>query len=117
MELSEKDIARSSEKSPRDCNPSTADSESTLSQHSPSIDEPISSDNIPPLQEKSGPAAYETPPDGGLEAWLQVAGSFFLFFNSWYVVILKGFRGLVALKAEPSSVSTGWKLVSCSESQ
>ncbi len=25
------------------------------------------------------------PPNGGLQAWMQVAGSFFLFFNSWYV--------------------------------
>lgn len=24
------------------------------------------------------------PPDGGLKAWLQVLGSFFLFFNCWY---------------------------------
>ena len=24
------------------------------------------------------------PPDGGLRAWLQVLGSFFLFFNCWY---------------------------------
>lgn len=23
------------------------------------------------------------PPDGGWTAWLQVAGAFFLFFNSW----------------------------------
>ena len=23
------------------------------------------------------------PPDGGLTAWLQVVGAFFLFFNSW----------------------------------
>ena len=23
------------------------------------------------------------PPNGGLKAWLQVLGSFFLFFNSW----------------------------------
>lgn len=23
------------------------------------------------------------PPDGGFDAWLQVLGSFFLFFNSW----------------------------------
>ncbi|KAE8404101.1 major facilitator superfamily domain-containing protein [Aspergillus pseudonomiae] len=28
--------------------------------------------------------AYTMPPNGGLRAWLQVAGSFFLFFNSWY---------------------------------
>ncbi|PYH75146.1 putative MFS monocarboxylate transporter [Aspergillus vadensis CBS 113365] len=30
--------------------------------------------------------AYTTPPNGGLQAWLQVAGSFFLFFNSWGTV-------------------------------
>jgi hypothetical protein len=24
-----------------------------------------------------------SPPDGGTVAWLQVAGAFFLFFNSW----------------------------------
>ena len=26
-------------------------------------------------------------PDGGLQAWLVVAGSFFLFFNSWSVLL------------------------------
>jgi hypothetical protein len=25
----------------------------------------------------------EAPPNGGLVAWLQVLGAFFLFFNSW----------------------------------
>ncbi|OJI83159.1 hypothetical protein ASPTUDRAFT_57117 [Aspergillus tubingensis CBS 134.48] len=30
--------------------------------------------------------AYTTPPNGGLQAWLQVTGSFFLFFNSWGTV-------------------------------
>ena len=29
----------------------------------------------------------EEPPDGGLAAWMQVLGSFFLFFNCWYVTI------------------------------
>ncbi|KAF6219615.1 hypothetical protein HO133_004084 [Letharia lupina] len=29
---------------------------------------------------------YDDPPDDGLVAWLQVAGSFFLFFNSWGTV-------------------------------
>jgi hypothetical protein len=28
---------------------------------------------------------YEPPPNGGLTAWLQVVGSFFLFFNTWSV--------------------------------
>lgn len=27
----------------------------------------------------------EPPPNGGFFAWLQVAGSFFLFFNCWWV--------------------------------
>ncbi|KAK2009317.1 MFS general substrate transporter [Colletotrichum eremochloae] len=31
-------------------------------------------------------AASHTPPDGGPLAWLQVAGSFFLFFNSWGIL-------------------------------
>lgn len=26
-------------------------------------------------------------PNGGVVAWLQVVGSFFLFFNSWYVCL------------------------------
>ena len=30
---------------------------------------------------------YEDPPNGGLVAWLQVAGSFFLFFNSWHAFL------------------------------
>lgn len=25
----------------------------------------------------------DEPPNGGLKAWLQVVGGFFLFFNSW----------------------------------
>lgn len=37
--------------------------------------------------EKQPPAkpvdAPPPPPDGGLSAWLQVVGAFFLFFNSW----------------------------------
>jgi hypothetical protein len=36
------------------------------------------------------PSAYNAGaiPDGGLVAWLQVLGAFFLFFNSWYVDIV-----------------------------
>jgi len=28
-------------------------------------------------------SSYDHPPDGGLMAWLQVAGSFSLYFNTW----------------------------------
>jgi hypothetical protein len=31
------------------------------------------------------PATPPPPPNGGLTAWLQVAGAFFLFFNCWLV--------------------------------
>lgn len=45
-----------------------------------------SEDTIPneldrPTEEKPSDESYDT----GLTAWLQVLGSFFLFFNSWYV--------------------------------
>lgn len=38
--------------------------------------------------EKRATAAPEvgSPPNGGLKAWLQVVGSFFFFFNSWYAL-------------------------------
>lgn len=29
----------------------------------------------------------DPPPNGGLLAWLQVLGSFFLYFNCWYVTV------------------------------
>jgi hypothetical protein len=38
------------------------------------------------LQPPQGSEKFEDqgpPPNGGLQAWLQVLGSFFLFFNSW----------------------------------
>ncbi|OOQ89423.1 putative MFS monocarboxylate transporter [Penicillium brasilianum] len=39
-------------------------------------------ENQPPKE----PATPPPPPNGGLTAWLQVAGAFFLFFNCWGVV-------------------------------
>jgi hypothetical protein len=40
---------------------------------------------LPPLEdvEEAKLPDEEPPPNGGLQAWLQVLGSFFLFFNSW----------------------------------
>ncbi len=34
-----------------------------------------------------GDKAPSPPPDGGLQAWLQVLGCFFCWFNSWYATI------------------------------
>lgn len=69
-----------------------------------SVNNRISNDAIPhsefapeasiPTQQKETTAANVSesveidirPQDGGRLAWLQVAGSFFLFFNSWSVV-------------------------------
>lgn len=44
-------------------------------------------DQTTPLEkpEPALPTPANDPPDGGLKAWLQVVGSFFLFFNTWYV--------------------------------
>lgn len=40
---------------------------------------------VPPLQDvvQGKTLAENVAPNGGLQAWLQVLGSFFLFFNSW----------------------------------
>jgi hypothetical protein len=36
-------------------------------------------------QTPKAPATPPPPPNGGLVAWLQVAGAFILFFNCWSV--------------------------------
>jgi len=50
-------------------------------------EEELSSDeNIGTSQEvETSDQMIEKIPNGGLDAWLQVLGSFFLFFNSWFV--------------------------------
>lgn len=45
--------------------------------------------DLPPTSEKEIrlQQGIDPPPNGGLTAWLQVLGSFFLFFNCWSVVV------------------------------
>jgi hypothetical protein len=53
-----------------------------------------------PVHSKSSAEKDASPiPDGGFQAWLQVMGSFFLLFNSWYVPkgLVPHKLGLVAL--------------------
>lgn len=38
---------------------------------------------IPPPPQGPAVASFANVPDGGLLAWSQVVGSFFLFFNTW----------------------------------
>jgi hypothetical protein len=57
-------------------------SDDSSSPHSTLPVEESDGEKVVPVQE----AASQTPsppPNGGLVAWLQVAGAFFLFFNSW----------------------------------
>lgn len=42
--------------------------------------------NVLPTKDEVKEEQPEPPPNGGTLAWLQVAGSFFLFFNCWYVL-------------------------------
>ncbi|KAM3084419.1 hypothetical protein ACMFMG_001476 [Clarireedia jacksonii] len=56
-------------------------SESTKEEKSGDISE-VRSHNETPIAPPQAPAI----PDGGIVAWLQVLGSFFLFFNSWGIV-------------------------------
>lgn len=48
----------------------------------------ISPDRASDNAVKEAPSPADTIPNGGLIAWLQVVGSFFLFFNSWLVCSL-----------------------------
>ncbi|GFF77799.1 monocarboxylate permease homologue, mch4 [Aspergillus lentulus] len=52
-------------------------------------------------------SAYSAPVNGGLQAWLQVAGSFFLFFNSWGTVntfgVFQTYCEITLLKDQSSS--------------
>jgi hypothetical protein len=41
----------------------------------------VANPTVSPRAEKEAEPSYDT----GVTAWLQVVGSFFLFFNSWYV--------------------------------
>lgn len=76
------DFEKINANSQRDHSPSSTEVESTGNQLDISADGPIDASNVPPVRA----GAYSSPPNGGLVAWLQVAGSFFLFFNSWYVI-------------------------------
>ena len=40
---------------------------------------------IQPNESLNPPGAQSPPPDGGFQAWMQVVGVFFCWFNSWYV--------------------------------
>ena len=71
----------------RELNFISTEKDSTPNQRCRLTAEPAYSNNAPVVEE-AGPAGYDAPPDGGLVAWLQVAGSFFLFFNSWYDLVL-----------------------------
>lgn len=55
---------------------------------------PTSSSQTSPPAEK--PAAPAGPPNGGLQAWLHILGSFLLYFNTW------GKSGMDGRDATPS---------------
>ncbi|MCJ1377050.1 hypothetical protein MMC17_000140 [Xylographa soralifera] len=50
-----------------------------------SLSQPSVSDS-PDVESKPKPPALDVPIDGGLQGWLQVVGSFILFFTSWGIV-------------------------------
>jgi hypothetical protein len=56
-----------------------------------SVDLPAESDNTITEKDETTPvppqnAGPSPPPDGGLVAWMQVLGSFMLFFNTWGIL-------------------------------
>ncbi|KAJ4393754.1 hypothetical protein N0V93_002969 [Gnomoniopsis smithogilvyi] len=56
------------------------------------------------------PSGMPTPPNGGLAAWLQVLGGFFVYFNTWGLIITFGvfqtyYEGHLLGRYSPSSIS------------
>ena len=49
------------------------------------IDDNDPHDRDPSLMENANTTVSHVLSNSGLQGWLQVAGSFFLFFNSWYI--------------------------------
>jgi hypothetical protein len=66
-----------------------ADEEKTLDVGSASASAESSSISAPPAPQP--PPIIDPIPDGGVRAWLQVLGSFFLFLNSWFAYPLPCF--------------------------
>lgn len=60
--------------------------ESTFTQQAIDAEANIEPPAIGPEANGEKGAEPSPPPNGGFKAWLQVAGSFFLFFNAWYVI-------------------------------
>lgn len=69
------------------------------------LDAPATNSPEAESNEKSLAAEAQAPPNGGLEAWSQVLGSFFLFFNSWCVP-LRIF--IYALQLDNESFDNAW---------
>lgn len=55
---------------------------------SPSIRFQGSPTPLPLPSDPANDSPSQVPPDGGLEAWAQVFGAFFVFWNIWYLGIL-----------------------------
>jgi hypothetical protein len=62
--------------------------EAVLSNASPPVTVANSDGSEIENQTPKEPTTPLPPPNGGLTAWLQVAGAFFLFFNCWSVTKL-----------------------------
>lgn len=66
-----------------DTNSSRTQTEDTLRPTTP-VEDALNAEGPSPSEAKPPKEPeVEPPPNGGLNAWMQVAGSFFLFFNCW----------------------------------
>ncbi|KAK4892374.1 hypothetical protein LTR27_009208 [Elasticomyces elasticus] len=74
---------------------------------------PLPSPGLPPDTSKGPPKGPPggPPPDGGLDAWLQVLGGYFIFFNTWGLInafgVFQTYYSTVLLK-DMSNSSISW---------
>lgn len=66
-----------------DMDTSASDNEKQEPSPQHQIVQPAKEDALPATPATPSSAAPGPPPNGGLQAWLQVLGGFCLFFNTW----------------------------------
>lgn len=62
------------------------DHASSTQEHDKDVRDLVAHDEESPETRSIAESQLPPPPDGGLQAWLKVLGSFLIYINIWYVV-------------------------------
>ncbi|KAK1542289.1 major facilitator superfamily transporter [Colletotrichum paranaense] len=85
-------MTSTSNESPRDQEKDASTREAAIDTSVIATDNTSSNDSPPTSSSQASPTAEKStttpagPPDGGLQAWLHILGSFFIYFNTWGLI-------------------------------